>query len=482
MPSSPARVTVGLDGAHILGPPGLLGIVDMACAYLSPGAEYSEKFQDGVWDGYIRASRKQGNFGRTFPFGLLERVRQAVGGFSVETDNRLTARSLQCVDLGEWGGFEPFDFQELAVEAALARGGGILKMPIRSGKTLTAARLLWRLGLRAVFFAPSEILVRQTYLAFKAALPDAHITVVGGGIDDDASGDIVVTTVQTVEARKNRGGSPKWWRSFRGAFDVTVFDEVHHATGQGQKWRETMLGMRCAYRFGLTGTLDVEDEGQALWSEAVAGPIIFERTMDDMVERGRLTKADVHFLLYDTPQQSAVSGEHWASTYKRGIVEAAGRNEAICWAAKKEAEAGRAVMVDCYRVGHARTLATMLRAQHVRVGLLVGKKSGAKALKWEEVDKLVDGRSQVLVTNLLGEGVDIPGLEVVINAEGGSDSHAATQRWRNLTAAEGKSRATIYELADLHHPRLAQHTEARRRLYTKYPKCFERVDLLQVPR
>ena len=478
--SSPTRVTVSARECRIEGPPLLLDMVDAACSFFSPGAQYSEKFADGLWDGYIRATQRRGHNARAFPLGLLERVRIACEGFGEIRDLRWETPPKPMGDLGPWTGPDLFGYQVRAVDEALMAGGGILKMPIRSGKTWTAASLLHRLGKRAVFFAPSELLVRQTYEAFKAVLGDANITVVGGGIDDDASGDIVVTTLQTVETRKNRAGDGgKWWRAFSKAFDVLVVDELHRGCGAGREWRETALAMEVRFRFGLSGTLNVEDEEQALWSEAIAGPVVFAKGMDDMVELGRLTPADVHFLLYEAEEVEHDPSEHWSRTYKDNVVDCAGRNEAIVWAAVREARAGRAVMVDCYRMGHARALATALRAQRVKTGLLIGKKDGPPTAKWDAIDQLSDGRCQVLVTTLLGEGVDIPKLDVVINAEGGGDSHAATQRWRNLTAAAGKTKAIIYELADLHHPKLAAQTMARRELYSKHPKCFPNVGMLR---
>jgi superfamily II DNA or RNA helicase len=70
-----------------------------------------------------------------------------------------------------------------------------------------------------------------------------------------------------------------------------------------------------------------------------------------------------------------------------------------------------------------------------------------------------------VVGTVLGEGVDIPELEVVINAEALCSKTAVLQRMRNLTQSEGKDSAFMIDFFDHTHPKLAAHSKARIAMY-----------------
>jgi superfamily II DNA or RNA helicase len=77
------------------------------------------------------------------------------------------------------------------------------------------------------------------------------------------------------------------------------------------------------------------------------------------------------------------------------------------------------------------------------------------------VKAFVKGDTGVLVGTVFGEGVDIPEIECVINAEGGRDVKATVQRMRNLTPSAGKTEAVFIDFIDVTNSYFAEHTAER---------------------
>jgi len=107
----------------------------------------------------------------------------------------------------------------------------------------------------------------------------------------------------------------------------------------------------------------------------------------------------------------------------------------------------------------------LAREDKGRVALLLGTSSGderaAVVASWRR------GEVLVVVGTILGEGVDIPELSVVINAEGGKANVSGLQRLRNLTLSPGKTEAIVVEFLDTHHPHLCDWTARRLALYRR---------------
>ena len=73
--------------------------------------------------------------------------------------------------------------------------------------------------------------------------------------------------------------------------------------------------------------------------------------------------------------------------------------------------------------------------------------------------------------SLSGEGVDIPEVECVINAEGGKDEKKTWQRQRNLTIVEGSDKVPIMiDFYDDTCSYFRRHSKARLRVYKSEPE------------
>jgi len=427
-------------------------------SFAVPGAEFAPTFRNGTWDGRSKVFRRnRGAF--DFERGLMPRVAKLLDGltYTYSEDGPPRVRSIDTV----WTGHEPRDYQLEAVRAALVApyGRAVLALPIRSGKTTCAARIADATGQRTLFVAPSDFLVAQARETFVRSLSGARVTVVGSGENDD-TGDVVIASIQALAARSETA----WWKTFRTSFGTCFIDEAHHVVGFGDAWADVVRQLECVFKIGLSGTVP-DDLRSTLLLERAIGPVVYRVGLVDLIARGVLVRPSVTFVKYDAPSMP----ERWQkTTYSDGIVKCDARNKAIASATFGLVRDGFSVLVDTSRVGHARMLVSELRAElkPKEIALLTGSTSV------EDRDRAVAGLRagvvKVVVGTVLGEGVDIPELGAVVNAEGGGASASATQRLRCMTPHEGKHEAKIVDFVDVHHPAFARQTEERLRLYRSF--------------
>lgn len=441
-------------------PPRLVKTLDEATAYVVAGHEHSPSYRMKHWDGKQHLVKGQRGKGWNFPVGIINEVLPLINEYGVSVLDRRRAPAAR-FDF-EWTGHEPRGYQHEAIEAALAdrglaTGRGLLNLPIRSGKTLISGKLIQMTGLRTLFTVPSDLLLYQTLAAFRASLDPPRVGQVGDGTWEP---DIVtVATVQTLLAR------PAAASVLLASADMFFVDEAHHL--EGEAWREPAIECDAPYKLGLSATIyarpEVENERAAIWMRAATGPILFRVSMARLMDEGHLMRPII--LIYPITKPANVMDDRWRSgrCYTEGIVRNGYRNSAIVDLAIECASLGLRVLVDTGRVEQMNALAAMIRARKHNVATMYGKTPGParqQTLKrWQRSDV------NIVVGTILGEGVDIPELEVVINAEGWKATKSVIQRMRNLTPDPGKKGALFIDFDDRTNTYLTEHSAERVKTY-----------------
>ena len=150
--------------------------------------------------------------------------------------------------------------------------------------------------------------------------------------------------------------------------------------------------------------------------------------------------------------------------YETYIVKYEVRNRKICEIAKEEVGNGMSVLIAVRHIKHAEIIRTMLDGFPCVV--LDGRDSSAT--RRETLGKFRTKEVPLLISTLMKEGVDIPSLNVVINAGGGSDSRQLVGR--ALRLEEGKDHAVIYDFIDNQHVSLQKLSFARMQRLKKEPE------------
>jgi superfamily II DNA or RNA helicase len=516
---APLRVELGVLEGRLVGRAPLEAI-DEVTSYEVPGAEYSELFKQGRWDGRRHLFNRQT---QTFPAGLWQRVRAelekaevnyelADAGEALEPGP--TTATLQPLDVAglalpvapDSRPLRPYQAQ--ALQQAAAVGRGIVQIATGGGKTLLAAHLIRQLDCRTIFFVHTLDLLYQAARVFEREL-GVEIGLLGDG--QAVLRPITVATVQTasrlydaasvrasdkaqkLRARRNRTKVQKAGEEEEPAqreerpldvddatrreislaiahAQVVIFDECHHVPAD-TFYKIAMKTRAARWRFGLSAT-PWRDDCNDLLLEAALGPRICSVNCSTLIEAGFLIGPRIRMVSAPGPRM-ARRGAKYPDVYTRAIVENRERNRVIAVQARQWVAAGHSVLILVAHVTHGNLLLEELPEAVFCWGGLDGatRQSHLKALEQKLAPIMI-------ATTLADEGLDVPSLGGVILAGGGKSPTRAFQRiGRALRPAPGKTEALILDFFD-DVPYLRDHSLARLELYRQEPRFQLEADAL----
>lgn len=416
-----------------------------------PGYEYSEAYLEGHWDGITSFFR----YGK-FPSGLMHILNEAKPDTQF-IDQRPPNQSLD-MPLNIIGAMLR-DYQEEAVNKFLENERGIVKLATRSGKTFIAAAITQRLGKRTLFVTHLKDLMEQTILEYQDRFGIVPGRAGNGVWNPDH---VTVGTFQTLARRMKGKDKIKSQEviNFLHSIEFVVFDEVHRASKDYQDISKMMVNAR--WRLGLSATACLTDAFNAMSSQALTGPIIYEISTSDLVDRGMVAKPTVRFLdIKEKAQLTKDEKRDWITVYDKCIAKFNTRNQLIADTAVALVQEKRSVLILVDWKSHGRILRDMLDFR-ADVKFMSGddkikdRKKALLDLQTHRLDILIS-------TGIFNEGVDIPGLDVVIVAAAGESPIALYQRYgRSMTKTSTKHTALIVDFIDRSHKNLLRQSKDRK--------------------
>lgn len=252
---------------------------------------YMPKYQAGVWDGRIRLIDY---YDHTMSSGLIhELIKYALSmdySLDIDPDIHLARPKDDCPvnveALFESFNleFDPYDYQENAVEDIFRHKKRFLLSPTSSGKSFiiySAMRELVAQGKRVLVVCPTTTLVDQMVGDFDEysehnefdAYENCHR--IYSGKEKSNQKPVTVSTWQSIFRKRQ-----KWFEGF----DAVFVDEAHLASG------ESLTGImnKCVnaeYRIGLTGTIE-EAQVHKFQLVALFGRITETVTTRELIDRG----------------------------------------------------------------------------------------------------------------------------------------------------------------------------------------------------
>lgn len=453
-------------------------------SYLQAGYRHSIAFQERRWDGRRRLVSFSGDGVLTAPLGMSEGVVEFLRELKIDyeiADKRIFPDYRLGLDTNfQYNQLR--DYQMVALRAAVTkrgllglRGRGIIKMPPRSGKTLTAAGIIASLDVRTLFIVPSTLLLYQAKNSLEEALK-IEVGVIGNQEWDIK--DVTVATVQTLIARRGHAGRGKpptkdYVRLLR-SMDLLIVDECHHLSGESE-WRKVIQDSSAAYKIGLSATVFLEHERECelgvIWLRACTGEILVDISTSDLIEAGYLVRPEIR--LYPVREPDYHKSKWSATLQKRAVYKNPHRNRLIVELALRLMKEQMQVVVITNRVEQIGILFRGLIDSGGR-DLLAARITGGTTK--EEREKILhafrQGTIKILVSTVMDEGIDLPEIDAVINAEGGCDIKSTYQRMRCLTPAPGKTRAVVVDFIDLTNRYFASHSLDRLDAY-RAEKAFK---------
>lgn len=453
-----------------------LRALDKVCSYRVAGYFFSPAYKSRRWDGKEHLFKFTQAKGYHAPAGMAEdialQLKKRKVPYVVKFETGFHSKRKRFT----WNTDVVLrDYQREAVRALLkgaVPGRGVLKMPIRSGKTKTVAKMMHAIGRRSLFVVPSKWLLHQTIASLRECMPDAPIGQIGDGVYDPQF--FTVATIQSLsgmapvrKTRKKAGreAHPEYAK-LMSSFDLGVFDEAHHIRGDGD-WYRVFVDLDARFKVGVSATVffdnTKEQESGIIWLRGTCGPIRYEVSASRLIQAGYLLAQSVK--MYRVHEPEDVREARYSATLKKRCITENGHRNAMIARVVRDLMPRKTIVI-AREHAHINAICEALDSEGVRFRTLTGKTTHDQRM--DSVDEFTTrkGSLHVLVGNVLGEGVDIPDVEVVVNAEGGKDEKQTWQRQRNLTVVEGSKKAPLMvDFYDSMSKVFEKHSRARLKVY-----------------
>ncbi|MEM2990963.1 MAG: DEAD/DEAH box helicase [Halobacteria archaeon] len=430
-------------------PQNVLEELDEVCAYQPEDYEYSKRYIEGSWNGWIHLFNK---LQRSFPVGLISSIK-----FILE----LNSIFYTIKDIRQTSTPAPLksnivlrDYQERIVQRALEKKSGLIALPTGAGKTQIAIELTARIGLPTIFIAPTEEIALQTIDRFKQAL-NQEIGLIGLGKFEPKR--ITIATWQTLWNGIKKDNT-QILDSLKG-FEVFFFDEGD-ILGADEVYRVAQF-CPARFRYALSATPFRVDRAELKMHGAV-GDLIQEVTASDLVKLGYLVKPFIKFV--KSKSMFFPRWIKWQKIYSQGVVHNKSRNELLAGEIEKLRDMGRTVLVLVTEIAHGKLLENLV--------------SGSKFIhssskdRREVIENFKENKVPILISSPIVErGWDAPNITAMVLAGAGKSPVKAVQRiGRGLRPYNGKKDVRIIDVNDKGMRYLAEHSVERFKIYRSEPE------------
>ena len=434
-----------------------------AFTFIVPNFEKTKKHKMFGWNGEICLFNRH----QELPIGCLYRAVYLAKklGHTVDINFLNTVQPKGEIKVDD---FDLDAFQIQAVQKALKYKYGVIVAPVRAGKTAISAALI-----RAVDHYPAWVVTDRKDLVLQTQADIARHLSRKIGIYSEGvyqPNDITVTSYAALRAAfadckeikkakiikdpkkiiRNAQIREHWQRA-----KIIVYDECHHATTE--LIAEVMQQCKSvAYQIGLTATPQQRDHPKLAF-ESKVGSVISSIPYSTLIEKGRLAKPLV--IVYNLPYA-------WYTTYLRAYDDIVTanltsnnfRNLFIRDIVENLKKQGKTCFVQVSRIEHGIALNDLIPESVFVRGSMEGEVR-------KNIYKELNAKNIYCVIGTVGkEGLNIPSLDAVINAEGSKSTIANKQKMRSLTAYATKEHGIIIDFIDKGRY-LMRHSRARMKMY-----------------
>ncbi len=250
-------------------------------------------------------------------------------------------------------------------------------------------------------------------------------------------------------------------------FTSVIIDETHHLTTFNGEYARILDRLyETPIRLGLTATPPPDGTKQSFVLEGYLGPLIERKTMDEWIDTGLLSTARVRVL--KSPINHGLKDRRkYADVYREGVVENIPKNSMIARKAKEHIQKGDSVLIMVTQITHGELLERLLKSIDVPCKFIYSITEGNAR---EEVKQALNLKHLkcVISSTIWREGVNIPELNIIINAGGGKTEIPVLQAvGRGLRRTPTKTHLIVYDVFDESHYYLISHFGNRMAIYSE---------------
>jgi len=233
--------------------------------------------------------------------------------------------------------------QDKTLDIISSKDRGVFRAPTGAGKSVVIA------GLISIFHESTSLVIVPTQGIFDQMIKDfskwfeEDLGYIGKG--KKVFGSVSIAIINSIANMDD-----KELEDFGYYWDLLIVDEVHKVTKLDGIYTRVLEKMQSVRRYGLTATLPVKPESKLL-VEGLIGPNIGETKEEDLVKIGVLAKPKVKIL--KIPKNDKVrSLRKYGDVYEQGIVLNKRRHEIIVEAVKEEIKNKGTALVFVVKINH----------------------------------------------------------------------------------------------------------------------------------
>lgn len=360
--------------------------IDSFMRYQPLGYEFSIKYRNGTWDGWITLFDWKN---KSFPIGFLNYAKKVLDSTSVDYEVKDNRTRKTYINL-EMTGVTLRDYQLETVEHCFKEEMAFVSSPTGTGKTEIAMGIINKIKAKTLIVVHTNELLNQWKRRLENRF-NIEVGIIGGSKFEER--DITIAMVQTAHRKIPKNN-----------YDVLIVDEAHHSPAD--TFYKLAGKVSAMYRFGLSATPFRED-GEEIKFFAYLGSLYQSIEVSEAIERGFLVKPEFQFI-----EGSKAYAYNWKTEIKQACEDEL-TNQNIVSKAIELMNEDHFVYVDVRRIEHGNILTRMFEDLNVDVDFIHGRHSSDT--REQTLRKFAEGK-RVLVSTLIKEGVDLPEMSAIILA------------------------------------------------------------------
>lgn len=398
--------------------------MDEKYSYYTPGYNWSELYKKRLWDGKTHLFKNN-----RLPYGFITDFKELLIDYNnyFKTDYKLEIldmRNEKIVNKTFGTKFKDSNiklryYQKDAIKAAIDKKVGILYIGTGGGKTLLITEMIKALDRRTMFIVNRIELVRQTKKVLKDYLGIEIGEISQGKADTNKK--VTVACIQTIYSiLKRNDETSKKMQLYLHNVNFGIYDEAQNLSNEGMYGAISKFLKNNDYFIGLSGS-PWRNDGCTLEMNALVGKPIYSKPTEELEKEGFLCPTKC-FFVNTNENQTLLNDMDYPEVYDACIVDNNERNKIIVDFVNKHS-ATKKILVLTKRIKHAELLSREIKNAFCITGQTHELARESMFEEFKEKDKVV----LVGSTKIFSAGVDIPDLDIIVNASGHKSSVDSVQ-------------------------------------------------------
>ena len=441
-------------------------IIKEALSVWVDGAQFSEKFKRGWWDGKLRFFNKKGEFAS----GLIDEVIFHLKDSKVDyeiIDNDYRIKKIEDVEENEI--LRPH--QQEAVKAFFKTNIGIIKVPTRGGKTFISGEIIRQIienykNANFLFYVDTMDLFDQTVTELSKYLnvQERSIGTINSlGVNIKQVTVAMIQTVTSIYSR--RKDLAKQLDEYFLNLNCLIVDEIQEYMSDNRigllskcKNADFVLGLSATpFKQGnMIGNLTLK---------GFFGGVCYDVSIERLQKEGYLALDKVILISYEHTEKIKSTGDgikKYHEYLNKMIFENKDRN---------------LILLTLIKICNLHKWKTLVLFNSKKHGRIISELSGCNFICGDDntfvrnsnKENFLRGRGKVLLaSNIYKKGITLPEVEILIIADGGLEaSNLMQKKGRVLGAVENKTKAITIDIMDVEKVYFSAHSSNRLDAYVE---------------